>query len=707
MLRHLKKENFTPEKFLTYIWEKRALIIILLAIFLIGVGIRGHLLRYDYLFEFDAFYHARLVQDIVQLGHVQTPDPLVYYEMGGAPAQSTTLYHLTAAFFYNLLSMGQAFNKELLMFSIRIFSVIVGSLIAVLMYFLAKDTFNNKKVGLITAFVAAVCPAFAYRTMAGAQGDNAFGFLWMVMGFIFFIRAVKTNTLTRKDIFNALLGGIFFGAMSITWGMYILIPLILVVYAPFALLLIATKQDGHEHKPTKTHAFIFFVKYLIALAVLHIISSLYGTNWIEQAFTWMGRSISMEYVPTAIITFVGIIAAAILSIFFVSKQSKENKKLIGIGVIILLYLALFVMAFVFLTVPDMHDRTSISSMVGEESNGNNFFGTKYNALIIFAWVAIALFPISIWLFNKEDSHTGIIFFIWVLITLFMAWYTLKFTFVFGLGIAIAAAVTSFLVFEGLKKFNIEKGIEGKIILVALLMLVVLGVGASARFFPDYVPYVDQNPAIREMITWINTNTTQDAKFFNWWNDGHILAFLTEKKYSSDNRNQSHIANRTMGEFVVTTDTNLAHYIISTTNPDYNFNSDYIILDKDYFTQMVSFSFYLTEKVDYSDPNVKKYSADYASARNCSVSASGADCDGATIPLNEYNALPTTWVSTPTMFMNGTTPIFIYRQGNSIIIIGNAINNSNFAKVWFNSDETKNYYTQVYENNVYKIYKIQK
>jgi len=699
--------KMNKEEIMSKIWERRAIIVLLIAIFLIALGIRGHLLRYEYLFEFDAFYHARLIQDIIQFGHVQSPDPLVYYEMGGALPQKTTLYHFVSAAFYNILAFGQPFNKELLMWSIRIFSVIAGALIAILMYFLAKETFNSKKVGIITAFVTAVCPAFAYRTMAGAQGDNSFGFVWMVLGFFFFIKAVKTNTLEKKDLINIALGGIFFGLMVITWGMFILIPLILVVYVPFALLLIASKQEHNEIELRKNHAFVFFIKFVIALAILHIFDFFYGGRWIEEAFTWMGRPLHLDYLVTAGITFAGIIAVALISIFYVSHQKKEIKSLVGIAAIVLLYVSLMAILVVFITLPDMHDRTAISSMVGEESNGNQFFGTKYNALIVFPWIALAFFPLSIWLFKKQDSHTGIIFFVWTIITLFMAWYTLKFTFAFGLGIAIATAITSFLIFEVIKKFEIEKKTITKVMLASLIFLIILGVGASAKFFPDYVPFVDENPQFKEMSDWISKNVPEGTKFFNWWNEGHILAFLTEKKYSSDNRNQSLIANTTMAKFIVNTDTNFSYYTITTTDKDYNFNADYIILEKSYFGQMVNFAYYVPGKADYTDPTVLKYSQDYFDQRSCQISETTVSCNGISLNLNEYNSLPKTWTSNPTTFSGGAIPIFIYNYKGNLLIIGNAINNSNLAKVWFNSDETKKFYQEVFSNGEYKIFKLLK
>ncbi|VVB76070.1 Oligosaccharyl transferase STT3 subunit [uncultured archaeon] len=696
-------EGSAFDKAKAFLWKHRVIIVLLIAIFLIAFGIRGHLLRYHYLFEFDAFYHARLVEELVTTGHIISPDPMVYYEVaGGVAAQPWSLYHSISQAFYYLVSIGQSYSKDTLMWSMQINPVIFGSLICILMYFLGKEVFNSRKIGLFTAFVAAVTPAFAYRTMAGAQGDNAFGFLWMVIGFIFFVRAVKNNSLDRSALINTAVAGIFFGLMAMTWRMYLLIPLIVIGYFIFGIILIASNQEEASTKLKKNHAFAFFVKTLITMAIFHVISYMYGEDWIGDALGYVGSAVHMSSTTILIATIIIGAIVTIASVFYISKLKPETKKYLPFLIVLVLYASVVIIALMFATVPDLVDRTTIQSMVGEEAVGHNFFGTKYNELILFPLLALIIFPLSLWLFReKKNMHLGIIFFLWVLITLFMAWYKLKFTFVFGLAIAPAAAMAIYVMLEGLKKFEISKGLEAKIIFVVIFLLVVLGVGASARFFPDYVPYVDENPQWQAAQQWIITNTPADAKFFNWWDQGHILAFTTDRKYSTDNRNASEWANKELAEFVITTDTNRGYTIAAK-----EIGADYLLLDSSMFNDAPTFEFYVAGKVD--SKLAQKYSAGTYRVLNCSPPTSTAvSCEGNSIGISDWNKLSTTWKQVPDDFQNGSLPLFYYKTNDQLIVLNQPMNNINLAKIWTNSEETSKYYEQVYSNSGIKIFKIKK
>ncbi|MFA5125904.1 MAG: STT3 domain-containing protein [archaeon] len=698
---HSEKKNLLQQVTQT-IWDNRTIIILLIAIFLLAFGIRGHLLRYTYLFEFDAFYHARLVESLVTTGSIPTIDPNVYYQVsGGVLSQPASVYHYISAAFYYIVAFGQPYSKALLMWSMQINPVIFGSLICVLLYFLTKEIFDNKKIGLITAFIAAVTPAFAYRTMAGAQGDNAFGFLWMVIGFIFFVRSIKANGLNKTTLVNAALAGLFFGLMAMTWRMYLLIPLIVILYSLFAIVWIASREESENKDFKSTKAFAFAVKVIISMIIFHVLSFIYGEDWINDALGYVARAAHLSTSLTLILVLVAGIAAILLSIFFISRTGKENKKLFSSLVIIGLYVGFIVMIFMFLTVPDLSDRTSIGSMIGEESVGNQFFGTKYNSLIIFPWLAIILLPIGLYLFrNKENFHTAIIYFFWTIITLFMAWYTLKFTFVFGLAIAPAAAIVCYTLLEGLKKFEINKGIEMKVIMLALFFLVVFGVGASARFFPDYVPYNDEHPEWVAAQSWIIQNTAQDAKFFNWWDQGHILAFTTDRKFSTDNRNASGEANQALAKFATTNDTNEAYTIASKTT-----GADYIILESTMFASLPTFEYYVADKID-GKLSEKYYKANFR-VLNCQDNNSTVICEGTSISREEWDKLSDKWKQVPDDFQNGSEPLFYYRTNDQLIILNQAMNNTNLAKIWTNSDETSKYYEDVYSKQGVKIFKIKK
>ncbi len=699
---HHGKEGFSIDGIKQYLWDNRQIIFLLIAVFLLAFGIRAHLMRYTYLFEFDAFYHARLVEQIITQGHIISPDPQLYYQLeaGGSLPQQWEIYHYVSALGYNILAMGQPFNKELLMWWMQLNPVIFGSLICLVMYFLGKEVFNRRKIGLITAFVAAVTPAFAYRTMAGAQGDNAFGFLFMVIGFVFFVRAVKQNGIDKSTLINAALGGLFFGLMSMTWKVYLLIPLIVLGYTIFALWYVATKQE-HAPKDWKdNHTITLGIKIFVSMIIFHLISYGYGEDWISDALGFVGGAIGTSTLTILIATLISIIAVFLISAFWITKTSAENKKYLIWVVVIGLYVAFIAMVFFFMTKPDLTDRTTLASMVGEESVGYNFFGTKYNELIIFPWLALVIFPISLILYKRRDLHPAIIFFLWTAITLFMAWYKLKFTFIFGLAIAPAVALGVFVLIEGLKKFSIERGIEARVIIGVLFVLIILGVGASARFFPDYVPYVDENPQWRAAQNWIVTNTPADAKFFNWWDQGHILAFLTDRKYSTDNRNYSMEANQALAEFAITTDANRGHYIATKT-----IGADYVILDSSMFYSGPTFEYYKANKID--SKLGAKYQQGIVQILSCTDNNTTVYCNGNEIDRAQWNSIATKWKSTPDDFYKGTEPIFYYKSETSVLVLNTTMNNTNLAKVWMNSDETSKYYETAYNKEGILILKIKK
>ncbi len=700
---HRKKEkkevagtNFLKQKIL----DNKKVIFFLLVMFIFAVSLRVNLVQYqgDYLFEPDAYYHARLVEQIVTTGNIISPDPNIYYQVPeGVPAAPLSIYHIISAFVYILLAFGGAFNKELLLYSVQVMPAIFGALITISMYFLGKEIFNSKKIGAITAFLAAVTPAFVYRTMAGAQGDNSLGFLWMAIGFIFFVRAVKSKTLTKQDLMNVILAGIFFGIMAMTWELYLLIPLIAIPYFLFGLTLISSKSENKETF-IKSESFYFTIKFVIAFVIFSIICYLTGNYWLDGVGNYAGNIVKLSPILTVIGGAILVLAVFVVN-YFIQKANSETKKIFPWVVIGLLYVALLAVSMSFIVVQDVQDRTNIHTLVGEESVGNNFFGSKYNSLIVFPWIGLIFLPIGLYFFKRSDSHTQIIFWLWTIITLFMAWYTLKFTFVFGLGIVTGGAITAYLIFELLKKFELGKGIEAKTTVVALFFLVLLGVGAAALFIPDYKPFANSDTRIIDTANWINSNTQPNAKFFNWWSDGHMYAFLTERKFSSDNRNASDATNQLFAEFVVTTDTKRGYEIVSK-----DIGAEYILVSSDMIFSAGTYEFYFAGEVNSS--LVQKYNnSGPAKQIPCSATTEGKNCNGQLISQSEYDKISTTWKNTPDTFYNGTYPLFYYAESNGLYLLNQVLNNTNIAKVWFNSPETTQYYQEVFSDNGIKIFKV--
>ncbi len=691
------------------IWVNRKIIFALIIIFFLAMSIRSNIVRFEgnYLFEPDAYYHARITQELVTQGYVNEIDPNVYYFVeGGVPHTTIELQHYIMSFFYFVLSLG-FYNKELVALAVQIAPILFGAIISVSMYFLAKEIFNSKKVGLITAFLAAITPAFAYRTMAGAEGNDSLGFVWMVIGFVFLIRAIKTKSLDKKELINSGLAGIFFGLMAITWRANVLIPLILIPSAIVMLLYISGNNTKTKEKIIKSEPFNFLVKIIVSLGVYTLVSTTYSffsTGYTSVWFLSLAGSIaqvSRLNVELVLLIISIIIIAFVGFCFFLYNSKKDIKQLAPIIAIAILYLGLIAMLMVFFVEPDFFysgtGRQGIGSMVGEESLGNSSFSIKYNSLIIFPIIAIFLFPITLYFFKKDDSHTQILLWFWTIITFFMAWYKLKFTFFFGLGLVAGAAITCYIIFELLKKYDL-KGIEGKTIMIVFGFLLVIGLSGSDMYLTQFSPFANSSPYWIETMDWIKENTDENAKFFNWWGDGHQLAFVTERKFSVDNRNESGFGNRAYAEFNITNDVNRGYQIAKE-----DIGADYIFLTSSSFNSGPTFEFYFHEKVD-SELGRKYYDFD-SRIISCYKTEQGMNCQGNLVPIEQFNAMNPNWKNTPSDFYNGQTPVYYYADRNELIILGPTYNNTNLAKVYFNSEETKQFYEEVFAYNGMKIFRV--
>jgi asparagine N-glycosylation enzyme membrane subunit Stt3 len=496
--------------------------------------------------------------------------------------------------------------------------------------------------------------------------------------------------------------------MSMTWRMYILIPTILIPYTLFSLIYIACTSTK-EKDVKQNEVLIFIAKIILSLGLFSILFLLGGFYFSQDPVFWLFSvaSYAATLIPldAGIITLLLIAALIIFTAiaYFISNTTKETKKTIWTITVLGLYIVFFIVVALFIVEPDImvKDRTSISSMVGEESVGNPYFGTKYNALIVLPWLGLILLPLGLFLFKKNDLHPSVLMWVWTLVTLFMAWYKLKFTFVFGLGLVAGGSIVAFIIFEMQKKFKLEKGVEAKITILALIFIVLLGVGATARFVPDYAPFPNQDQGTIDRMDWIIKNTPNDAKFFNWWNEGHVLALTTERRFSTDNRNASTEANQAYARFIITPDHELAYEIASK-----EIGADYILLESDLIGAMSSFEDYNLNRLAPSEVR-GKYSIGNYNILNCVDNNTIISCGGNNIPREQFMLFSDKWKTTPDAFPDGTNPVFYYRTNDQLLILNKAMNNTNFAKVFTNSDETSKYYEEVYSKNGYKIYKILK
>jgi len=639
---------------------------ILLLLFLLAFGIRANLMKYELFFEFDTYWHARVGSYILQGEGVPDKDPLAYYQLGGSNIgwKVAPVFWFLSTAFYSVFTLGLiGYDKELWIAFVKFLPAFYGALICIAMYFLFKEIYN-RKTGYVASFIAAVTPAFVYRTMAGQFEDDSLGFLWMVIGFYFFVKAVKEMNFNKESIKNALLSALFFGVMAWTWEMFMLIPLILVFYTITTIVLMWFNK-------IETKKIMHLIKIFVIVFVLFgvIATAKDDGKWIERDAGYITK-----YLPV----------------------NQENiDRFTGTG-----------------------GREGIFGMtVGEENTGIQFFGTKYNALIIFPILALLIgiwqffaFPIINFVFNlkekiewKSSDYFAFIIFFWVAITLFMAWSKLKFTYTFGLAVAIGAGLVAYNLFEFMKsRTKFEKQIIG----LCLGFMLLVGIASGTFFMTQNAPNIEYTYGWKPALAWLKDNTPKDAKMFNWWDEGHWITFMGERAVIEDNRNIDLNADIDAAKFTLTQSTEEANQLIE------KYGSDYIIFGSDLLEKQNSMVIYAY----LNEPERKntEYGAYFSREFTCNASKdklSGAvtySCGENVFTPEQINAFPTQYITKPNTMFSETVPGFIYREKkNQRIYLFNASSNKTMLiRIWF-EDPTISKFPVVYENAGVKIFKVNK
>ena len=107
------------------------------------------------------------------------------------------------------------------------FPAFMGGITVLTIYYLGKEILD-RGTGLVAAFFLAFNPGFMQRTMAGFFDNETIGVFASLMCFLFWLKAIRTGKFSYS-----ILGGIFLGYLSLSWGgyqfVYLIIPLISII----------------------------------------------------------------------------------------------------------------------------------------------------------------------------------------------------------------------------------------------------------------------------------------------------------------------------------------------------------------------------------------------------------------------------------------------------------------------------------------------
>jgi len=691
----------------------RKQVIAVLMLFLLAFGVRAHLMEYELLFGFDSYWHARMVPLLIENGTMPVNDPLAYYQLDEAPVgnPAPVFWYLTAGI-YKIFTLNAPYDQDTWIVFVKLLPAFFGALISVMMFFVLKEMFG-KKVGYIAgysaAIFAAIVPSFVYRTMTGFFEEDSLGFLWMLIGFYFLIRALKEPELAKNNIINTIIAGIFFGIMAWTWGMFILVYLVLGAFGGITIWLMYLREKQRE----------IFIGYLGAfgLAGFLIFLAYLSLNLLRDlpfaTSLWSGAILIL--VILGFVSYLGVIS------IFLYYRSKTPQLIKSFTVLFILMMVIFsglstahkgtswldsMTTYVSDYIPVSEENIEraqstgpgvLQATIGEESIGNKYWGTKYNALILLSFFALLLVPLYIW--RNPNDRVSLILFFWVVIALFMAWNKLKFTYVLGLPIAASAGL---VFYEAFLLLQTRPVFEKKIIALGMGFMMLVGVGAGTYFVTEKFPNIEQNNGWKEALYWMKDNTPEDAKFFNWWDEGHWITFIGERGVIEDNRNYHFEADSATAQFILTEDESTAYSLVK------EFGSDYVIMSSDLLSKMGSMVLYAYNTDDKSDPRTRLY---LGIQMPCSKSIDELSqavtyfCGGNVLTEQQLNSLPSVYQTMPNQVDQGV-PLFVYRDADygSVYLLNPKSNATMLARIWFNDPEIE-HFTEVYGNQGVKIFKV--
>ena len=205
----------------------------------------------------DSYYHAEIIRHAYTTGHQLVRDPMLNYPYGLINPRPP-MFQWWALLTGYVISPAFPDPWTAITYSFLLSTAIFGALTIFPTYALLKEAFNDRRAGLIAAFLLAVSPAHLVRSIASETDHDSFVLFFVVTAYFFFLRALATLPekrwvdswrkpsairagLTqffregRTTVLYSMLAGLSVATVALTWQGWAYAPVILLVYFVFQL----------------------------------------------------------------------------------------------------------------------------------------------------------------------------------------------------------------------------------------------------------------------------------------------------------------------------------------------------------------------------------------------------------------------------------------------------------------------------------------
>ncbi|MFX1479194.1 MAG: STT3 domain-containing protein, partial [Promethearchaeota archaeon] len=427
------------------------------------------------------------------------------------------------------------------------FPVFMGGLTVLVMYFLGKEVLD-RGTGLVAAFFLAFNPGYAQRTMAGFFDNETIGVFATLLTFLFLLKAMRTGNITF-----AVLGGFALGYLSLSWGgyqfVYLVIPILCII------LIFSNKYNQN-----------ILISYAVVEGTGLIIFSLYSK------FDYGALFSSLELG--------GIFLFTIILVFFHILQSKKEefpstyKRFLNIvkwilipGIVIIaviVWIAPDIIPFGFgarfqtILNPLFRENVSLVASVAEQ------MPSPWSVFYYYTLIPLLVTPLGIYFCFKRLNAPEIFLIAFVVLMFYFTGSMIRIILVFAPAVSLMGAygiVSLLKIFGGFiskrradisrKRSRQVKGQLGpEFMVVGLLIIGFLGIAQivhSSNISIDQLSYSQIAPAgavhdWEETTTWMRSNLHGTDVVVSWWDYGYWLTPIGNVTTVNDNatKNQTRI-----------------------------------------------------------------------------------------------------------------------------------------------------------------------
>ncbi len=516
--------------------------------------------QYGQLQALDPFYAYRMDEYMLQ-HNLQLPsyDYLRYWPDGVPLSKYGPLMYLYVPVVVYLAFMFVGISMTFLQFAIT-YPAFMGAVSVFVIFWIAKEIFDDKKAGLFSSLFLAAIPAYIARTSAGFFDKEATGGTFLLISVYLFIKAYKTNS-WKYGILSAVTVFIAMGSWGGSQFIMYIIPLFIIIK-----LLLNQYKDSMLPAviPPMVSAFLtqqFFLGY-VNITFEQMISAVTIALVLIRFAAVRYKLVKKETLPYLMPALLGLLVLSVLigSMFSDVLWSMVNRA------INLLFLPQqgVIGSTVAEQMPgtwnDIVSRATVSygsSIVPVGSIGETLFS---------AWFLMILGGISIvYSIYSERKWILLLPLLWLLMSIQTVFYMVRLVFFLGPPVSIVAGF--FLAdivnrVNGLKYNRERRGLRRinvlTVPLIAVLSLIVLtNLAAGFVFCSSLGPSFNQYWG--EAMNYLSEQTPVNASVLSWWDFGYWFQTEGHRPSTADGGNINGTVNEQIADWFVSSSANWTDY----------------------------------------------------------------------------------------------------------------------------------------------------